>query len=455
MRLARNLGSSYLLYAASIVSGLVLTPIIIDAIGKEGYGVWLFIGSVTIVLRLLDFGITPTVVRFTAFHRGRGRSGGDRRARVDEPGRLRRDRRCCRRGGPRDRVLPARHDRPAGRPASSPAQVAAVIVTLTLGIQAPLGLFGTLLKGAHRFDVLNAGGVVSIGVYAAARDRRPDAAEHAADARARSPSSQRWSCSHSRCSSFVASCPGLRMSRAAISRDSLKGLLGFSWFAFLGHIAGKVVFSADVIVIGIDPRRQGGGAVRRRLAAVRLRRGRRVDRDDRCCCRCRASSRAAASTSASALSYGRRPRLGGRRRPARVPARSFSRLDPHGLARLRLRVERDAARAARGRSDLHDDELRARAVPVRPRPAGNAGDRPVRTRGREPHASRSSSCSSSGDIWTAALATLVVEASRRHPRAASSGATARHVDATVTPPGLRPSRPGSSQHYRRSCSRGP
>ena len=45
--------------------------------------------------------------------------------------------------------------------------------------------------------------------------------------------------------------PGLRISRAAISRDSLKGLLGFSWFAFLGHIAGKVVFSADVIVIGI------------------------------------------------------------------------------------------------------------------------------------------------------------------------------------------------------------
>ena len=51
--------------------GLVLTPIIIDALGQEGYGVWLFIGSVTIVLRLLDFGISPTVVRFTAFHRGR------------------------------------------------------------------------------------------------------------------------------------------------------------------------------------------------------------------------------------------------------------------------------------------------------------------------------------------------------------------------------------------------
>ena len=30
----------------------------------------------------------------------------------------------------------------------------------------------------------------------------------------------------------------------------MRALLGFSWFAFLGHVAGKVVFSADVIVIG-------------------------------------------------------------------------------------------------------------------------------------------------------------------------------------------------------------
>ena len=73
MRLAaRNLASNYLAYAASILSGLILTPIIIDAIGQEGYGAWIFIVSLTTMLRLLDFGITPTVIRFTAFHRGEG-----------------------------------------------------------------------------------------------------------------------------------------------------------------------------------------------------------------------------------------------------------------------------------------------------------------------------------------------------------------------------------------------
>jgi O-antigen/teichoic acid export membrane protein len=131
-----------------------------------------------------------------------------------------------------------------------PAQIAAVIAVVTLGVQAPLGLFASLLKGAQRFDVLNTGGVLSIGVYAALvllvltqHSTLPVLAAIA----------------------FVASfvligfpllfirreLPGLRISREAVSRDSLKELLSFSWFGFLGHIAGKVVFSADVIVIGI------------------------------------------------------------------------------------------------------------------------------------------------------------------------------------------------------------
>src|SRR4249919_1449546 len=72
MRLwARNLASNYLAYAAAILSGLILTPIIIGAIGKEAYGAWAFIVSLTTILRLLDFGVTPTVIRFTALHRGR------------------------------------------------------------------------------------------------------------------------------------------------------------------------------------------------------------------------------------------------------------------------------------------------------------------------------------------------------------------------------------------------
>ena len=244
----RNVGSNYLLYAASILSGLVLTPIIIDALGKEGYGVWVFIGSVTIVLRLLDFGITPTVVRFTAFHRGR-KSPDDINALASTSlavfvllGLF-----SIAVGLVIAWFLPVMIDLPADL--ERPAQVAAVIATLTLGLQAPLGLFTSLLKGVQRFDVINAGGVASIAVYAVLvivvlqrYNTLPVLASLAFIA------------------ALVLLCiplfyirrelPGLRVTRAAVSRSSLKGLLGFSWFAFLGHIAGKIVFSADVIVIG-------------------------------------------------------------------------------------------------------------------------------------------------------------------------------------------------------------
>ena len=70
--LRRNLATMYGGYAISIASALVLTPIIVDALGKERYGVWVFIGSLTVFLVLMDLGIGPAVVRFAAFERGRG-----------------------------------------------------------------------------------------------------------------------------------------------------------------------------------------------------------------------------------------------------------------------------------------------------------------------------------------------------------------------------------------------
>ena len=249
MRLARNLGSNYVLYAASVVSGLILTPVIIHAIGKEGYGVWIFIGSVTILLRLLDFGITPTVVRFTAYHRGRGAPkeidalASSSLAVYVVLGLV-----SIAAGLVLAWFLPEMIHLTTAE--QRPAQVATVIAALTLGLQAPLGLFGTLLKGAQRFDVLNAGGVLSIAVYAVLvvvilthHSTLPVLATIALVATLILVGFPMF---------FIhRELPGLTMSRASISRDSLKSLLGFSWFALLGHLAGKVVFSADMIVIGI------------------------------------------------------------------------------------------------------------------------------------------------------------------------------------------------------------
>ena len=69
--LRRNALGIYAVYGATIVSGLVVTPITLNALGEEAFGIWAFIGSITIYLTLLDFGLGPSVVRFTAEARGR------------------------------------------------------------------------------------------------------------------------------------------------------------------------------------------------------------------------------------------------------------------------------------------------------------------------------------------------------------------------------------------------
>lgn len=250
MRLAaRNLASNYLAYGASILSGLILTPIIIGAIGKEAYGAWAFIISLTTILRLLDFGVTPTVIRFTALHRGRmAHAEIDSLASAGLAVYLVAGVISVAVGLVLAWFLPAMID--LSPRLQHPAQIAVVIAVLDLGTQAPLGLFGSLLKGAQRFDVLNTGAVISIGTYAAlvvvVLTGHPNIEVLAAIALVATIVRLAYPILFIR-----RELPGLRISRSLVNSRDVRSLLGFSWFAFLGHAAGKVVYSSDVIVIGV------------------------------------------------------------------------------------------------------------------------------------------------------------------------------------------------------------
>jgi O-antigen/teichoic acid export membrane protein len=250
MRLAaRNLASNYLAYGASILSGLVLTPVIIGAIGTESYGAWAFIISLTTILRLLDFGITPTVIRFTALHRGQGaRDEIDALASTGLAVYFIAGAISVAVGLVLAWFLP---DMIALSPElQHPAQVAVVIAVLDLGTQAPLGLFSGLLKGAQRFDVLNTGAVIAIATYATlilvVLTRHATLPVLAAIALTATVVRVTYPVLFVR-----RELPGLRLSRALITTKAVRGLLGYSWFAFIGHVAAKVVYSADVIVIGV------------------------------------------------------------------------------------------------------------------------------------------------------------------------------------------------------------
>ena len=247
--LRRNLLGVYSVYAVSVVSGLVVTPVVFHSIGRVEFGVWSFIGSLTIYLALLDVGVGPSVVRFGAEYRGR-RAPEETNALastglaiyagvalltvpvglglayfapvlVDAPDRL---------------VWPTR--------------IATALLVLGFVLRFPLGLFSNLLIAQQRWDVINLGNALGIALYAAAVVLLlPQsggvvllAALALAGTVVRLGLPLFW---------VRRELPELRFRRALVTRARMRELLSFSWQNFLLHVAAKVVFSADVIVVGI------------------------------------------------------------------------------------------------------------------------------------------------------------------------------------------------------------
>ena len=247
--LRRNTLGVYGVYAAAIVSGLVVTPVVIHSIGKSAFGVWSFIGSVTIYLSVLDFGVGPSIVRFAA--EAHGRSAHDDINEVASTGlamyavigviTL-----------PIGLVLAWIVPTAVGAPHDLvwDARVATLLVVISLAVRFPLGLFNNLLVARQRWDVQNLanflatvlyavlvvlllprwGGLVLLGaltlVTTVIRLALPLA----------------W---------LRRELPELRIGRRFVNRARLRALTVFSSSNFLVHIAQKIVFSTDVIVVGI------------------------------------------------------------------------------------------------------------------------------------------------------------------------------------------------------------
>jgi O-antigen/teichoic acid export membrane protein len=247
--LRRNVVGVYAVYAATIVSGLVVTPITLHALGDDAFGIWSFIGSLTVYLALLDFGLGPSVVRFTAEARGR-RAPEDTNRLVSVAlvlyaviGLL-----TVLIGIAISWLAPLLIDAPDDLVWDT--RLSAFLLTLSLAARFPLGLFYNLLGGHQRFDVQNlanfvgtiiyavlvavllprGGGLVLLGVLTLAitlfRLGLP----------------LFW---------LRREFPGLHVRRSYVTRERVRELVGVSTSNFLVHIAQKVVFSTDVIVVGI------------------------------------------------------------------------------------------------------------------------------------------------------------------------------------------------------------
>ncbi len=247
--LRRNALGVYAVYAAAIVSGLVVTPVLVHAIGKQAFGAWNFIGAVTIYLSVLDFGVGPAIVRFGAEARGRG-STDDLNA-VASSG-------LAMYGViglvtlPLGVVLALLVPWAGHVPAhlAWDARVATLLIVLSLALRFPLGLFNNLLVARQRWDLQNLGNFVGTALYAIlVAALLPHvggivllAGLTLAATVVRLTLPLLW---------LKRELPELRIRRRYVTRARIRELTSFSSSNFLVHIAQKIVFSTDVIVVGI------------------------------------------------------------------------------------------------------------------------------------------------------------------------------------------------------------
>jgi O-antigen/teichoic acid export membrane protein len=68
-QIIKNVLMNWAAFAATIGIGFVLSPFLVRHLGDSIYGVWVLVGSLVGYLGLLDFGITPSTVKYVAEYR--------------------------------------------------------------------------------------------------------------------------------------------------------------------------------------------------------------------------------------------------------------------------------------------------------------------------------------------------------------------------------------------------
>ena len=248
--LRRNVILIYGVHAVGLVSGLVVTPIIVGALGTEQFGIWALIGSILGFIGLLDLGIGPSIIRFAAEQRGR-----DAREETSE---------LASTAFAIYLVLALVATLLAFALAwllplvveisDQYVHAAQVAVLITIGafvIRFPLGLFSVLLAGQQRYDVLNIGnllaavlyfGLTVVVLYVADGGLVALALISVVAAAFRLLLPLFW---------LRREIPDLKLRRSLVTGRQAKELLSFSSRNMLIQVASKVVVSTDVIVVGV------------------------------------------------------------------------------------------------------------------------------------------------------------------------------------------------------------
>ncbi|MDP8968563.1 MAG: oligosaccharide flippase family protein [Actinomycetota bacterium] len=249
VRYRRNVASTYVTTIALAVVGLVTTPILARELGKEGYGIWVLVGSFALYLELLEFGFGKATPKFVAEYTARA------------------DARLVRAtiatsfwilaalgaiavvvGAVIAAFFPSLFG--VSEELATPAQILIVLVLVDLAISIPSDTFGGVLVGLQRFYLINAtlvvvalaqavawtivllsgGGLVELGIVTVALSLCGQLARYLIARR---------------------HVPGMSVSPQRVDRALARRFTGFSVWFFVLDLSKVALIRLDTVVVGL------------------------------------------------------------------------------------------------------------------------------------------------------------------------------------------------------------
>lgn len=248
-RFRRNTITLYLNTITSAAIALVMTPVLVDGLGKHDYGIWVVVGSMILYLELLELGFGTAAIKYVAEYEAL--EDRDRvRATITTsfwilavPGLI-----ALVVGIVLAALFPQIFD--VRESAVSSARILILMLAANMAISIPGDTFGGALIGLQRYDLQNAtliavaiaqaigwavvlaagGGLVALGGVTLAF----------------SLLGQLW-----RYVLVRRLIPGAGVHRRDFKRDLIRPVAGLSFWYALGELAHVVVFRIDAIVVGI------------------------------------------------------------------------------------------------------------------------------------------------------------------------------------------------------------
>lgn len=250
VRYRRNVTSTYVTTIVLAVVGLVTTPILARELGKEGYGIWVLVGSFALYLELLEFGFGKATPKFVAEYTARGDARAVRATIATSfwilaaLGAI-----AVVVGAVIAAFFPSLFG--VSEELATPAQILIVLILVDLAISIPSDTFGGVLMGLQRFYLINAtlvlvalaqgagwtivllsgGGLVELGIVTIALSLCGQLARFVIARR---------------------HVPGMSVSPQRVDRALARRFTGFSVWFFVLDVSKVALIRLDTVVVGLS-----------------------------------------------------------------------------------------------------------------------------------------------------------------------------------------------------------